>query len=70
MIVGLTLSSLIISYLIVWTNQKKNRNEPLTSADKLAICVFSFWAIAILLDVLFVGEYTFTVVKGLRMKFA
>ena len=66
-IIGLILSSLIIAYLAEWGKYKKNKNEPLETYNKIAICVFVFWAFAIILDVLFYGGYTFTELKGIKL---
>lgn len=63
-IFGLTLASLIIAYLGVWSREKKGK---FSEQEKLNICVFTFWAAAILLDVMFNEGYTFTVIKGLKL---
>jgi hypothetical protein len=63
-IVGLTLSSLIIAFLV---ESDKARKIPYTKAEKIGIAVFSFWTFGIILDVLFAGGYTFTIVRGWNM---
>ena len=68
-IVGITLFLLIIIYLSVWGSEKRKNKEKMTAAEGISIAVFTFWAFAILLDVMFVHEYTFTVVKGIELAF-
>lgn len=68
-VIGLSLATLIVTYLIVWGIGKKQRGEPLLAADKVGIAVFSLWATAIYLDVIFYHGYTFTVVNGINFRF-
>ena len=69
LIIGVSLASLIITYLIVWGISKRNKNEKMTTAEGLNVAVFTLWAFAICLDIFFVNAYTFTVVKGIDMQF-
>ena len=68
-IVGTSLFLLIIAYLAVWGSAKRKNKEKITAAEGLGTAVFTVWAFAIILDVIFVHEYTFTVVRGLELGF-
>ena len=64
-IIGLSLATLIITYLIVNGVEKHKNGVKYTASGGIGVAVFTLWALAIYLDILFVRTYTFTSVRGI-----